>query len=407
MNRASALIFGIFGILLCGVTSAENWPGFRGQGGTAVSNETGFPVSWTDKDYDWTIDVPGIGHSSPVVWDGNLYLTTGLEEGKIRRLLCLDSITGKQRWHRDLSLDSVHLNKKNSFASGTPATNGKIVIVVFADEKDFIVTATTSQGKKLWMQNLGGFTSQHGPSCSPVIHENYVIIAKDMMGPSSVFALNLQTGKILWETKREFRRSSYATPVVRKRKDGRTEVICVSGQTGITGLELSTGKTIWKSEEFPMRTVGCPVLAGDVVIATCGSGGSGKLLQAVRLDQKGDVTAQFTITRQLPYTPTSLYKDGRLFMLLDRGMMKCINAADGKEIWTERISGNFSGSPVWLEKRLYAVDEEGTVVIVAAGDEFKELGRIPLGEASFSTPAVANGRLYFKTVSKLFCIKAK
>ena len=407
MFRVSVLSCGLLAAVLCGVSPAENWPGFRGPGGAAVSSEKGFPVTWTDKDYAWTIDVPGLGHSSPVIWDKNLYLTTGLEEGKIRRLICLDAVTGKTRWQSDLTLNSLHLHNKNSFASGSPATDGKTVVVCFADETDFIVAAVSSQGKKLWTQNLGEFISQHGPACSPVIHGKYVIVAKDMMGPSSVYALDLETGKILWETKREFRRTSYATPVVRTRKDGVEEVVCVSGQMGITGLELKTGKMLWKSEEFPMRTVGCPVLAGDLVFATCGSGGSGKQLQAVKLDQKGEVVAQFKLERQLPYTPTPVYKNGLLYLLLDGGIMKCINAADGVDVWTERISGKYSGSPVWVENRLYAIDEDGTVVVMAAGDEFKELGRVPLGELSYATPAVANGRMYLRTASKLYCLEAK
>jgi len=407
MMRVSVVCYGLLAVLLCSVTQAENWPRFRGPNGTAISSETGFPITWTEKDYAWTINLPEKSHSSPVIWGENLYLTTAMKEGKVRRLICLNAATGKQRWERDLSLDSVHLHKKNSFASGSPATNGEKVVVAFADEKNFIVAGFSSQGDELWRKNLGEFTSQHGPACSPVIHEKYVIIAKDMMGPSSVYALDLNTGKLIWETKREFRRTSYATPVIRKRKDGVMEVICVSGQTGITGLELATGKTIWKSEEFPMRTVGSPVIAGDLVIATCGSGGSGKLLMAIPLDQKGELKPKYTITRKLPYAPTPLYKNGRLFMLLDRGMIKCVKAADGKEIWTERISGNFSGSPIWLENRLYAIDEDGTVVVMSVANEFKELGRVSLGETSFATPAVANGRMYLKTATKLFCIKAK
>ena len=407
MIRVSVFMSGLLVVCLCNASQAENWPRFRGPNGTAVSLETGFPVTWTEKDYAWKIELPEKSHSSPVVWGENLYLTSALKEGKIRRLICLDAAKGKKRWERDLSLDSVHLHKKNSFASGSPATNGEKVVAAFADEKNFIVAGFSSRGDELWRKNLGEFTSQHGPACSPIIHGKYVIVAKDMMGPSSVYALDLNTGKLLWETKREFRRTSYATPVVRKRKDGIVEVICVSGKTGITGLELATGKTIWKSEEFPTRTVGSPVIAGDLVVATCGSGGSGKLLMAIPLDKKGELKPRYTITRKIPYAPTPLYKNGRLFMVLDRGMVRCLNAADGKEIWTERISGNFSGSPIWLENRLYAIDEDGTVVVMSVADKFKELGRVSLGETSFATPAVADGRMYLKTATKLFCIEAK
>ncbi|MCA8983020.1 MAG: PQQ-binding-like beta-propeller repeat protein [Planctomycetaceae bacterium] len=401
-------LFGCLSVNFVTDVSAENWPRFRGPNGAGISSETGFPETWTENDYAWVINLPGIGHCSPVIWDDQLYVTAGETDGTVRRLLCYDAKTGVERWRRELALNDVHLHLKNSHASGSPATDGRHVVAVFGDETQLVAGCWTVDGKELWRQDLGEFLSEHGPACSPIIQGNLVIVCKEMKGPSAIFALDVETGKLVWKTEREFRRTSYATPIVRTRKDGVDEVICVSGMMGITGLELKTGKMLWKSPEFPMRTVGSPVLTEKAVLNLCGSGGSGKLLMAIPLDQTGEIEPMYTMSQKIPYVPTPIYKDGLLFFLLDGGILHCANAENGEEVWVERLGGKFTASPIWLDGRIYAVDEEGTVVVMKVGaEEFRELARVPLGEMSHSTPAVANGRLYFKTATKLFCLPAK
>ncbi|MBR9803650.1 PQQ-binding-like beta-propeller repeat protein [bacterium] len=286
-------------------------------------------------------------------------------------------------------------------------TDGKHVVASFADEGQFVVACWTVSGEELWRKDVGEFLSQHGPACTPIIHGDYVIVAKDMKGPSAVFAFDVQTGAEKWKVDREFERTSYATPVVRKRADGREEVICVSDASGIAGLDLKTGEKLWESPDFPMRTVGSPVLTNGQVLCSSGSGGSGKLMQSVRLDQTGSLEPVWELSQRIPYVPTPVYKDGLLFSVLDRGMLACHNADTGEEVFVERVNGKFTGSPIWVEGRLYAIDEDGVVVVLAADETFQELGRVPLGQTSYSTPAVANGRMYLKTMSKLFCLPAK
>lgn len=397
-------------LLHCCVIStadAENWPRFRGIDGAGVSSETGFPTTWGEDDYAWTVDLPGESHCSPIIWGNQVFVTAGLEEGKTRRLISLNAETGKENWRRDLALNTVHLHLKNSFASGSPVTDGKHVVASFADEGQFVVACWTVSGEELWRKDVGEFLSQHGPACTPIIHGDYVIVAKDMKGPSAVFAFDVETGAEKWKVDREFERTSYATPVVRKRADGREEVICVSDASGIAGLDLKTGEKLWESPDFPMRTVGSPVLTNGQVLCSSGSGGSGKLMQSVRLDQTGSLEPVWELSQRIPYVPTPVYKDGLLFSVLDRGMLACHNADTGEEVFVERVNGKFTGSPIWVEGRLYAIDEDGVVVVLAADETFQELGRVPLGQTSYSTPAVANGRMYLKTMSKLFCLPAK
>ncbi|MCA8986740.1 MAG: PQQ-binding-like beta-propeller repeat protein [Planctomycetaceae bacterium] len=397
-------VFVLLAVFAATQAPAENWPRFRGPNGQGISSETGFPVQWTEQDYAWSVDLPGLAHSSPVVWDNHLFVTTGLNDGSVRRIICLDPATGAEKWQRDLTLNTVHLHNKNSYASGSPVTNGEFVVASFADAGQMIVACWTMNGDQVWTQNLGEFISQHGPSCSPVIHNQLVIVPKDMMGPSAVYGLDLKTGKIVWETEREYRRTSYACPIIRTRADGVEEVICVAGMMGISGLNVQTGEMIWRTESFPERTVGSPVLCGDHVIAISGAGGKGKNFFSAPLDQKGDVPVSLKLTRQIPYVPTPIYKDGMLYMILDVGIASCIDAKTGEEVWTERLGGNFSGSPIWMEDRIYTIDEDGTVIVLSAGKTFQELGRVPLNDLCYSTPVVANGRLFLKTASKLHCL---
>ena len=158
-----------------------------------------------------------------------------------------------------------------------------------------------------------------------------------------------------------------------------------------------------------MRTVASPVFANGLIFASCGSGSQGKLLFGV--DPKLDVnpTERVRIRRQttLPYVPTPVEHGGRLFLWTDRGIVVCLDPKDGKEVWRDRVRGNFSGSPICVDGKLYCVSESGDVVVVAAAPEFKLLGRTSLGAQSYATPAVANGRLYLRTFKRLMCLAAK
>lgn len=399
------------GLILGNLSSsqAENWTRFRGENGTGISQETAFPVKWKSSDYIWDVKLPGTGHSSPIIWEDHLFVTCSDNSGTKRQLVCLNSETGKLLWKKTIALKSMHLHKKNSFASGSPTTDGESVFVTFTDDNHILLAAYTMKGEEIWTKDFGEFQSQHGPGVSPIVYKNMIILPNDMMGPSHVFAVDKKTGDIIWKTKRKFRRTAYSTPMIYANANGQDEIICISGATGVTGLDPQTGKELWASGEMPMRTVASPVMGDGVVIALCGSGGSGKLMVAVEPGSKGNQTAKVRYERkkQLPYVATPVVYNGLLFIWADAGIVTCMDIKTGKELWMKRVGGKFSGSPVCVDGNIYCIGEGGTVVVIAAKDQFEELGRTELNETSYATPAISNGKMYLRTETHLYCLPSK
>ncbi|MFO0998843.1 MAG: PQQ-binding-like beta-propeller repeat protein [Planctomycetaceae bacterium] len=389
--------------------SAENWPRFRGENGTGISTQSGIPVSWEAGDYAWTIDLPGVGHSAPVIWEKTLFVTSATEGGGTRYLHCLDADSGQQRWQTSVTLGESKKHLKNSWASSTPATDGQRVYVMFADNSKLTITAWNFEGKEVWTKDLGSYESEHNLGVSPIVQDGLLIVSNDQVGPSSLLALNPETGETVWTAERNPGKTSYSTPVIAPGKAGSLQILCISESNGITSTDLRTGTLNWQTPKLPMRTVASPIVADGLIFATCGEGGNGKYFAAAKIDPDADNATRIVYERKtmLPYVPCLVARDGLLFLWGDKGIMVCLEIATGKEVWSERIDGQFSGSPVCIEDRLYCVTEDGVVVVLHAGHEFRELGRTALGDDCHSTPAVANGHLYLRTFHKVFAVKAK
>ena len=391
--------------------SAENWPRFRGDNGTGVVSLAGAPTSWSPADYEWNLELPGEGHSSPVIWGDKLFVTSAIDEGAVRYLFCLDAVTGEQEWSRMFALNRSHKHEKSSWASSTPTTDGENVYVAFADEETYTLAAYDFSGELVWRRRLGSFTSQHGQGVSPIVYQGLVILPNDQMGPSSIIAVDAKTGRTVWNTLRDYRRTSYATPMILEQDGQPTQLICVSGATGVSSLDPLTGETYWQTGEFPMRTVASPVYGGGLIFASCGGGGKGSLLIAVDPTLSKDSFKEdadriaYSRERILPYVPTPVAYEDHIYLWNDNGVVSCIEAKDGKNVWTQRVGGNYSGSPVCIDGKLYAMSEAGTVHIVKASPEFEKLGEIELGDPSHATIAVANERLYFRTFHRLISLK--
>jgi outer membrane protein assembly factor BamB len=398
-------------LLLMSATAAgqEHWPRFRGENGSGISSQKGIPTTWTDSDVAWRSELPQIGHSSPVVWGKALFVTTASEGGNERFLQCLHADTGVEQWKATVTLSESRKHLKNSWASSTPATDGKVVCALFADGLKQIVKVWSLSGGELWERDLGSYESEHGLAVSPILHDGLVIIANDQVGPSTVMALESETGKTVWSTARSPGKTSYSTPVLAVDGKGGMQVVCISESSGVAGLDLRTGKVGWQTPKLPMRTVASPIAVEGLVFATCGEGGNGKYFAAIRTDPDVPVEQRIVYERKtmLPYVPCLITREGLLFLWGDKGIIVCLELHTGKELWAERIDGAFSGSPVCIEDRLYCVAEDGTVVVLHAGRDFRELGRTVLGDDCHSTPAVANGHLYFHTFHRVIAIPAK
>lgn len=391
--------------------AAQEWTRFRGPNGTGISPAKALPVSWTEQDFRWRVAIPGEGHSQPVIWGDKLFLTTALDAGKDRALLCLQKDDGRQLWMKQYSLPTHRPQNRNaSYANASPVVDAERVIACFVSRDHFWVRAFNHAGNEQWSQDLGPFQSQHGHGASPMIFEQTVIVPNEQDGESFIIALDLETGKTVWKTPRRSRRgaTAYGTPCLNTTADGRLELLLTSQSHGISSIDPKTGALNWEAPVYDKRMVASPVVAGDLVIGSCGQGGgAGNYLSAVKLGGRADVAkthVAYTLRRATPYVPTPLYLDGRLYLISDGGIASALDAATGREIWAERLRAEFFGSPVLIDGKIYCPSSKGEMIVIATGDTFQLLARNPLGEGTHSTPCVDEGRIYVKTFTHLVCV---
>jgi outer membrane protein assembly factor BamB len=235
-----------------------------------------------------------------------------------------------------------------------------------------------------------------------------VFVDQDKKGASFVAAVDRDTGKVRWRTPRDSRNFSASTPCVYRDAGGNERIICTSNANGFTAIDPRTGKIAWELPgTFNDRVVSSPLVAGDLLIGAAGEGARGKGVVAVDppdAEQK-DAKVAYKLDDEVPYVPTPLaYKD-RLFTWSDAGVVTCWEADTGKQIWRGKAKGGFFGSPVCAAGKLYCVSKRGEVAVVdATADKFKLLAQNDLGEASDATPAIANKRMYVRTLTHLICV---
>lgn len=391
---------------------AQEWTRFRGPNGTGVSAAQSIPVTWTDADYLWQTRLPGKGHGSPVVWGRKLFLLSADPDSATRYVICIDTDTGETLWQRDYAAAPHALNALNSYASSTPAVDEQRVYVAWGTGDRLLLRALDHDGREVWMQDLGAYVCEHGFGNSPIVYEDLVILVNSQQaeelepnqqpGRSSVMAFDRETGQLRWETPRTVARVCYSTPCVYQPPEGPPELICHDKGHGFYSLDPRTGAENWSLPVFTLRTVASPIIVGDLVFGCAGSGGGGHYLVAARLGQQPQEV--YRVTRQAPYITTSIARGDLVFLCVDRGLVSCMQAADGTIVWSKRLSRGFAGSPVLVDGKLYVIDSDGEVLVLAAEREFKQLGRVALGEPSRATPAVAGGRMFLRTESQLFCI---
>lgn len=396
-------------------TAGDTWPRFRGENGLGTSNEAEIPVEWSEDHFLWKADLPGKGHSSPVIWEDRLFVASGDPETAERVLLCYNASTGEKLWERRYSSTTHNLHAHNTYASNSPAVDGKHVYVAWVTPERYLAMALDHDGNEVWQRDLGPFASQHGFGASPMVFGDLVIFTNDQRADkenpqeSFVVALDRQTGQTRWRRSRPSSRAAYGTPCLYYPPEGSPQLIVTSDAAGITALDPVSGGILWQAPDvfpFPWRCVNSPLVAGGLIWASCGEGGVGKQMVAVRPPaspgQEPEVV--YTINRSAPYVPTPIECNGLLFVWRDAGTVVCLDLETGDELWTGRVGGAYHGSPVCVDGKLYCASQQGDVVVIAADKEFKLLARNELGEGSSSTPAVAHGRMYVRTESTLFCI---
>ena len=413
-------------LFVSGSLLAENWPNWRGPSGDGVSAGKGIPTKWSStENIAWRIAVPGEGHSSPIVWGDKVFLTSSLTEKNKRILLCIDRLSGQTVWKRDVVQsppETVH--RLNSRASGTPATDGKQVYVTFmraeGDEViapnvgserlitpgKIIVAAYDLDGNEKWKTNVGDFLSAHGFNTCPVLFEDLVILNGDHDGNAYLVALDRQSGRQRWRTRRENKTRSYVTPIIRK-IDGITQMI-LSGSLCIASYDPRNGKRHWIVDGPTEQFVASMVYDGKYVFATGGYPERHTL--AIRPGGKGNVTdthIAWRTTRGAAYVPSPIISGRYLLMVADSGIASCFEARTGKRHWMERLPGGHSPSPVSADGLVYFVSDRGVTTIIRPSETFAVIAKNELGEPVSASPAISQGQIFLRTHRHLYCIGSK
>lgn len=386
---------------------SQHWPRFRGPNAAGLADPIDIPISFTQKDYRWSAQLPGTGHSSPVVWNDRLFLTACDSDNATRFVVCLDADTGKSLWVRKFPSRTYRQHADNSYAASTPAVDDRHVYVIWTTPDEYALIALNHDGTDAWRANLGRYASQHGSGTSPVVFHDSVIVTNDQEGPeSSVLAFDRLSGQVRWKTPRKTGSMAASTPCIFHPPGHSPQLVLTSRMEGFAAVDPTSGKLLWQAPDaFAFRVVASPVVAGDLVIGNCGEGPNGKTLIALRPPPDGNKPeVAWQMLTHAPYVPTPLCKDNLLFTLSDTGTVSCLRAATGQVVWQQRIGGAYYSSPVCAGDRLYCVSKKGDVIVLAASETYQLLGRASLGELCYSTPAVARGRIYFRTLSHLICV---
>lgn len=405
-NLVYSSLFFLFVISIHSETLAQNWPCWRGPNGDGTSAETNLPVQWDSiTNVAWKVSVPGIGYSSPIVFNERLFITSALQLTQEKILLCYDNRNGELLWQRTVvksPFEKKHDN--NSYASGTPATDGKTIFVSFLDGKDVLVAAFDFAGNQLWQQRPGTFESPHGYSCSPVLFEDKVIINGSSQKDPFVAALSKSDGKVLWKINHERPSHSFSTPILRKIA-GKTQLI-FCGNREIASYNPADGSKYWfvsgPSEDF----CSSPVYNEKTGLILVSSSWPQRILVAIKPDGKGDVSNSHVLwqTREgAYYVPSPVYKDNLLFTTMTTGILHCIDAGTGNVIWTENMGPQYS-SPVIADGLIYMPKDDGVITVIKPGLKFESVARNAIGEKMFASPAISNGKIYLRGFQQLYCI---
>ncbi|MEO8269141.1 MAG: PQQ-binding-like beta-propeller repeat protein [Aureliella sp.] len=432
--------FFIIGFIATGgsANAEDTWPGFRGPTADGHAASTSLPTTWSEElNITWKVPVPGQGHSSPVVADGKIWLTTAVtseltEEQKKERLedvanlqsrdlvgglslraVCFDLHSGKQLY--DIEAFAVEkpepIHHTNSYASPTPVTHDGRLYAHFGSYGTAAIDCKT--GKVLWRNSELKVDHQNGPGSSPILWQDLLIANFDGIDQQFIAALHIEDGKLAWKTDRSGElnptpdmKKAYATPIVVETKQG-SELVS-PGADWVYGYDPRTGSELWKASygELGYSTVPCPVV-GHGMAYICTSFDRSRLL-AVKLGGQGDVSKTHVVwssDSQIPKKPSLLLSGKELLCCNDTGVLTCFDALDGQELWRARVGGNFAASPILAGGLVYLFDEEGKTTVIKAGREFVEVSVNELAEGCNASPAIAGDAFIVRTSAHLYRIE--
>lgn len=389
--------------------AGDAWPQFRGPDGQGHASEEGLPISWSEtENVLWKVPIPGHGWSSPVILDGQVWLTTAVNHGESLRACGLDLKTGKllheiEVFHID---QPPAINGKNSYASPTPVLESGRLYVHFGTWGTACLD--TASAEILWTNRELIVDHKEGPGSSPVVHGNHLLVHCDGVDVQYVAALDKATGQIAWKTPRsgaknanpDFRKA-YCTPLVIE-VDGQYQLIS-PGADRVSAFDPESGKELWNVDYQGFSNVPRPLFGNDTLYVCTGY--MQPQLWAIRagLDQPAaDDRVLWRYTNNVPANPTPLLVDDLLFLVSDGGIATCLDARSGKEHWHKRLGGNFSSSPVSADGKIYWFNEEGDSFVIAAAEHFKSWSSNHLEGRFLASPAVVEKSLVARSDTHLY-----
>ena len=389
---SSALVITLSAASYPGI-SPDDWAGWRGPTHNGIARPgQNPPTAWDEeKNVSWKTKIPGRGHASPTVVGDFVYLPTADESAETQSVVCLNRHTGEIVWATELNQggfdDDGHQRK--SFASPTIACDGERLFVNLLNHGAVHTTALDLQGKKLWQKKISSFITHQGYGASPFLYEDLVIVSSDNKGGGAIVGMKRDTGETVWRHERP-QEPNYVSPVV-YHLDGKDQLL-LSGCNLMTSLNPKTGETFW---EFPGSTTECVVTIvtdGERVFSSGGYPKNHTL--AMKADGSGEIAWQ-NATRV--YVPSMIVHDQHAYAVADAGFAICWESATGKELWKERLGGDFFSSPIYSDGLIYATNIRGlTYVYRAAPDKFEIIAKNQLGNESYASPVICHNQVFLR-----------
>lgn len=411
--------------LFASVLSAENWPQWRGPNANGIAADSNLPTSWSTTDnVAWKTPIEGWGSSSPIVWDGKIFLTSQIGDGPVsgrdfpgaaeaKRLnpdlgveftvLALNLSDGKHLWERSYRaeghLPSVHV--KHNLASPSCVTDGERVYAWFGTG---LVVALDFDGNEIWRRHLARertpFDIKWGHGSSPTLFEDKLYLLVDHPLDSYLLAVDKTTGEDIWVSERGTGARTYTTPLIVPTSDGNR--LIVNTNTGVQALDPDSGKVAWTEGEEIRVPVATPVHHDGMLYSGRGYNSSPYLALSLESD---DNRVRWRTGTGGPYVSSLVYYEGLIFMATERGIASAVDASNGELLWRQRLGGVFSASPLAAGGKIYFTNEDGKTYVVAAKGEFELLAENDLQERSLASLAASEGHILLRTDDHLFAIK--
>jgi len=452
MKKQAVLLFLFFFLVfsidkvLCQVNPDRQWTSYRGKLASGVLDNANLPDSFNFNEMlnvRWKTEIPGLGLSSPVIWDDKIFITSAVSQedkkgfkpgiyGDITpvndssihewKVFCINKNTGRMIWERTSfkGIPKMKRHPKSTHANTSVATDGKYVVAFFGSEGLYCYDMN---GNLLWQKNFGILRSVYFMATfaewefasSPVIYNGVLIIQCDVMENSFVAAYDVKTGKEIWKTQRD-EYPGWCTPNIYK-NDGKIYV-ALNGFKNRGGYDFKTGKEVWKMSGGGDIQIPTPIVGNDLIYFNSAHGKSSPII-AVKTNAVGDITlkesetsnefVKWSLPRGGSYMQTLLLYKNHLYNVNWNGSLVCLDPNMGKEIYHAKLgqAKSFIASPVASDGKIYIVDEEGTVYIVKDGDDFKLLAEIPMNDICMTAPAITDGMIIFRTQKYLVAVGKK